>query len=330
MDEFERQLAEKNARLVELYEEHLHDIQWVQAQLNTRDSENVDVDEHDDELESDGGFIFRMLRKHDFARENALNGVRNAAQRSLDPLPTHEPIIEILEQSSSDTHLVCTASLAQISSATPDELKPRILAACRDIRAALARRNGHNLQFVLLLDVQGAVPAPSLAYELVPWYVREVHPVFPGMCAAVLVRGYGWAHAGVWAVVRRLLPASAVTRVLFPTATELDAFLARSAPPPSSSPSTHLTIDTTHIQHHSSHQHRSSTSASSPVSPLAPRSHLNPTYGYRPGRRRKRDLARTLLHLWLLRWRKKMAAWSVFGVIWMLLVLSRRLRVPVT
>ncbi|EJD51070.1 hypothetical protein AURDEDRAFT_150123 [Auricularia subglabra TFB-10046 SS5] len=329
MDAFTAQLAEKNAALVARYLQHADDIAWIQHQLREQGAE--------DEWVADTGYIFRMLRvsalpsmypcsfpfqKHNYTRDRALHAVLAALDHqppAAGPSTSTAPLIHILD--SPGPHLLCLCALSSIPD-DPETLKRSVLDACERVRDALAHRPPERgLQFVLVLDVRGAKVAPSLAYELVPWYVREAHARFPGACGAVLVQGYGWAHAGVWAVVRRLLPQSAVTRVLFPDEAELAAFLAANTPPPPR-------IDTDVV---------ASTSIKSPHShsPLAPRHPLNPTYGYPytphapSARRRKRDLARTLLHLWLVRWRKRLAAWTGFALIWALLVLLRRGRVPV-
>jgi len=66
---------------------------------------------------------------------------------------------------------------------------------------------------------------------------------------------------------------------------------------------------------------------------VTPTSARNPYFGYpvslsrnsvahlRGGRQRKRDLALTLMKLWLKRWKKSVAGWIGLFVIWMLMTL---------
>lgn len=47
---------------------------------------------------------------------------------------------------------------------------------------------------------------------------------FPGMVGAVFVLNYGWSFAGMWALARRILPQTALDRILFPTKADLLQF----------------------------------------------------------------------------------------------------------
>jgi len=224
-------------------------------------------------------------------------------------------------------HIVALVSLSTLPPTLP-ALQSAIITSLHTLLDALSKRPfERGLQFILVLDVRGASLSAATLAELVPWYMREVHPLYPGMCAAVLVSGYSWTQSGVWAILKRLLPSSAATRVVFPTSEELETFLAAVRPPApkrtvSLAPLQPLNMADGYIQ-------RTGGAPSTPVSPLTARSIANPAFGYpvrADGRRRKRDLARTLMVLLYARWRKKAAALSGFGAIWVMLVLVRRWR----
>ncbi|KAH7099470.1 hypothetical protein BKA62DRAFT_772381 [Auriculariales sp. MPI-PUGE-AT-0066] len=312
MDALPRLLADKNEQLLGLLQEHESSVQNIQRELINEFS--VDERSHDTR------YIFRLLRKYKFDEARALSALRDILGKPpvANTDPTH-PLLDVVRSVS--THLVCIVALADAPRAIED-LKHDIVSALEHLRGELALRPvDRGIQFILVLDVQDSSVSASLVYELVPWYTREMHPLHPGMCAAVLVSGYSWTHAGVWGIVRRLLPASAATRVLFPKPDELDAYLQSVRPP-------RAEVRTTALQRLD--MRALSTGPSTPVSPLAPRSSANPIFGYRAGgRKRKRDLARTLAALWFARWHKRLAAWTGFSVIWFMLLLVRRWRVSI-
>lgn len=47
---------------------------------------------------------------------------------------------------------------------------------------------------------------------------------FPGMVGGVFCLNYGWASSGMWQLVKRVLPQTALDRILFPTQDELREF----------------------------------------------------------------------------------------------------------
>ncbi|KAK0455570.1 CRAL-TRIO domain-containing protein [Desarmillaria tabescens] len=206
------------------------------------------------------------------------------------------------------------------------------------------------LQYVLLLDLKG-LSMQSISFDLVSWLLSDVIPRFPGMLSAVFMINFSWTHSGIWSVAKRLLPANALSRVFFPKQEELISYFTPSALPQgiymanifpvheltilidyggvleplsticdpsqgrqiSPSPQSFSTAETTDL---------------SPIpesSPLSPTSMINPFFGYPVsvtgrsaslyrGRRRKRDLAKTLMLLLWLRWRRQIMACFWLGI----------------
>ncbi|KAH8107780.1 CRAL-TRIO domain-containing protein [Cristinia sonorae] len=217
------------------------------------------------------------------------------------------------------------------------------------------------LQFVALLDIKNVSFNSVHNVDLLGWFINEVLPRFPGMLAAVFVLNYSWAHNGLWSIAKRTLPASALCRVFFPSQSELfEYFSPRMIPQdyggdmlplPELEDPLHSYLPTA--------PNRPESSTACPVSPptqpsscpiaIATRtlsakqvspsrtSYLNPFYGYpvtytesasvtptlRYGRRRKRDLVRTLAQLWWMRWKVHATA-TLCIVALLLLALTRK------
>ncbi|PPR01708.1 hypothetical protein CVT24_001583 [Panaeolus cyanescens] len=183
------------------------------------------------------------------------------------------------------------------------------------------------LQYVALLDLS-QLSFQSINVDLFNWTLREIIPRFPGMVGGVFMLNYSWAYSGLWGVFKRLLPEAALSRIFFPSNSELMEYFTPSSlprveyggnlpslsnlsdplqpPPPVSesvqSPPPFIEADVP--------------SEPSPNLWLSATSRLNPFFGYpvvassrrgshsfRHGRRRKRDLARTLAMLFWIKWR---------------------------
>jgi len=169
----------------------------------------------------------------------------------------------------------------------------------------------------------------TLNIDMISWVLRDLIPRFPGMLAAVFMVNSAWTHSGMWNIVKRVLPASAVSRVFFSSPQELVAYFTPSSLPkdyggylPSlnACSSGTATIGRTSTPPYPEQgeanlpSNMTKAASSSPV-PLSPTSQLNPFFGYpalnyhghsslHHGRRRKRDLLRTLAALFWLRWRQ--------------------------
>lgn len=182
------------------------------------------------------------------------------------------------------------------------------------------------LQYVVLLDLLGVSLNTLPELDLISWYVREVVPQFPGMLSAVLVLNYSWAHYGIWNLVKRVLPPTATSRVFFPSAEDLIQCFSATALPAELGGSLQPLSDLDDPLHAYIRTFSDANSTAEPVTSCAevharhddmvpnshtripPTSSLNPFYGYpvaygpsRPiliyGRRRRRDLLRTLILL---------------------------------
>ncbi|KAI8993943.1 CRAL-TRIO domain-containing protein [Trametes punicea] len=213
------------------------------------------------------------------------------------------------------------------------------------------------LQYVALLDI-GGVSVQHANADLISWFVFELIPRFPGMFAAVFILNYSWAHSGVWNVVKRVLPESALSRVFFPSGEELLQYIppsvlpqeyggslpplssledpfANLTEPPSGSP--HPTSSAVPVPHQSAL--RAEPQPIPRVGSIPATSHLNPYFGYpvsgrdaltprlRYGRQRKRDLLRTLASLWWSRWRRRVYVLLCIVVAFMMVSLRRRPRI---
>ncbi|KAF9564738.1 CRAL/TRIO domain-containing protein [Agrocybe pediades] len=189
------------------------------------------------------------------------------------------------------------------------------------------------LQYVVLLDL-AQLSLQSINIDLFTWSIREVIPRYSGMIAAVFMLNYSWTHSGLWSVFKRLLPETALSRVFFPSNKELVEYFSPAALPqdyggnlPSLAlledpvrplpPPVRETPDSSPIEPAENSATATLNPPSSSISWLSPTSLLNPFFGYpvvpasrrgppsfQHGRRRKRDLLRTLMTLFWMRWRK--------------------------
>jgi len=211
------------------------------------------------------------------------------------------------------------------------------------------------LQYIAIVDLR-AMSIQTFNIDLVTWVIREVIPRFPGMLAGVMMINYSWAHSGVWRLTKLLLPSAALSRVFFPTQAELVQYFGTLALPSDYGgilPLLTQLKDPLRITQPSI----MNSEAASTISPLPP-SHPNPTappeeaktptptwisptslvnpyYGYPAasygglpflsyGRRRKRDLIRTLLTLLWGRWGSKITVGLWIGAFSLMVLVSRR------
>ncbi|KAK4701928.1 hypothetical protein P7C70_g4299, partial [Phenoliferia sp. Uapishka_3] len=79
------------------------------------------------------------------------------------------------------------------------------------------------LQIVLIVDLEGAGMS-NLEVELLPFFMDLLKNHFPGMVGAIFVLNYGWMYAGMWQLAKRILPHTALERILFPSKSELLQF----------------------------------------------------------------------------------------------------------
>ncbi|GAA5896949.1 hypothetical protein JCM6882_007314 [Rhodosporidiobolus microsporus] len=94
-----------------------------------------------------------------------------------------------------------------------------------DLSRQAGEENDPKLQMVLIVDLEGAGMS-NLEVELLPFFTDLLKNHFPGMVGGLFVLNYGWAYAGMWQLAKRVLPQTALDRILFPSKEELLEFFA--------------------------------------------------------------------------------------------------------
>lgn len=82
------------------------------------------------------------------------------------------------------------------------------------------------LQMCIAIDLAGSGMA-NLELELLPFLLDLLKNHTPGIVGAVYVLNYGWVHAGMWAVIKRVLPQQALAKIFFPSYQELEEHFPR-------------------------------------------------------------------------------------------------------
>ncbi|KAI0318889.1 CRAL-TRIO domain-containing protein [Amylostereum chailletii] len=238
-----------------LYQDHLPQSTVLQRTLldqvlpNVLEDANFATDERaigraKDWLE-DTASVFRMFKRHKFTSTFAQEALRSAlvwrlttpltlenrrtTLRLLHPLSPlaqdflGRPVVvlrlAVLDQCQEDikTYMLCTLELLRIQ-----------LSALNTIRESEGA--SPILQYVLLVDMAG-VSLRTINVDLLTWYMRDAVPRFPGLLAAVFMLNYSWTHSGVWNVLKRILPDSALSKVFFPSREDLHRVILPSSLP---------------------------------------------------------------------------------------------------
>lgn len=89
------------------------------------------------------------------------------------------------------------------------------------------------LQMVVAFDLKSSSMS-NLEMELLPFLLDLLKNHFPGMVSAVYVLHYGWVHAGMWGLAKRILPAQALAKIFFPNEKEFcgEHFIRDNVPSP--------------------------------------------------------------------------------------------------
>ncbi|KAI0823411.1 CRAL-TRIO domain-containing protein [Trametes gibbosa] len=313
--------------------------------------------------------VFRVFRRHKFTAPFALEQARDVLLWRLAVIPVvippcPSPFLFCLPRTSRDPFrrpfiVIKLAKLFEY----PGDVREALVHYVELLRvnlevlnAAADEEDGVSpvLQYVALLDI-GGLSVQSVSTDLLSWYVLELVPRFPGMLAATFILNYSWAHSGVWKIVKRVLPKSALSRVFFPSREELVQVISPSALPQdyggSLAPLSQLEDPLENLTARPAKPRPSSPSqpSSSRLPPpdeakasricrvpsISPTSHLNPYFGYpvsgrdaatprlRHGRQRKRDLLRTLATLWWDKWKGRVYVLLCIGMA-IVMVTSRR------
>ncbi|KAI0683144.1 hypothetical protein BC835DRAFT_1396842 [Cytidiella melzeri] len=253
--------------LNELYSQHIHAAQDLQTVLiadilpGLADELGWDEDQihYAHEWLRDTESVFRMLRRHKFTNSFALETLRTTLPWRLATLPPSSsrapsPYLRCLPMDVRDPfgRPIIVVQLSSLWDAGED-LKASLFHNVELMRLHLVRINEREpgarpiLQYVALLDIKGLAFNGVQSVQLLNWFVHELIPKFPGLLAAVFVLNYSWAQAGLWNLTKRLLPASALTKVFFPTIPELEAFLSPTVLPQDWSGDLPYFSDTTNV-----------------------------------------------------------------------------------
>ena len=115
------------------------------------------------------------------------------------------------------------------------ELKSTIIATLDVVRRYLlhvnrrTRRGPPVLQCVLVVDV-GDAGISNIELELLPFLVDLLRNHYPGIAGAVYVLRFGWIQAGLWRMLRPVLPEKLLTRMFFVDVRELRAHFDHAVP----------------------------------------------------------------------------------------------------
>ncbi|KZT10911.1 CRAL/TRIO domain-containing protein [Laetiporus sulphureus 93-53] len=374
-------LRPHNEMLDELYRDNVHLVFSLQKTL-LRDvlpdlAEELSLEAEEaqklDEWLRDVASLFRILKRHRFVISFALEDARKIlVWRALSFSPVIDSIPPFLRCFPSTCHdpfgrpvlFTKLAAMADISHTS----KHALLQGMELLRIHMAQLNTDDqrmdtdtlpiFQYVLLLDI-GNISVQNLyqkQVDLLKWFVQEVIPYFPGMLASVIVLNYSWTHSGFWNLLRRALPSSAMSRVFFPTESELlEYFSPYHLPSDFGGQLPPLTALDDPLQGHVRRSddgekagrisafsneapnipHTNSTSQAAAGQFQSPTSPSNPFFGYPVrygtpvptllhGRRRKRDLFRVLARLFWARWKTRVVVILGISVAFIIRRISRR------
>ncbi|KAF7315892.1 Protein real-time [Mycena indigotica] len=379
MDRLLQTNREKSELLDVQYTETLQDILKLQETLidDILPSVADELELADDAVEwarewlSDTSSVFRIMRRNKFTRSFAMESVRKTLVWRFSHLwpperPPHMPLMQCLPPPATDPFGRPVLIIKVVSfNDSSDAYKPLLLRALERLRLHLIQLNEDSpkqtpvLQYVILLDLKD-LSTQSLNIDLVTWTLREAVPHFPGMLAAAFMINYSWAHAGLWSIAKRVMPAPALARIFFPTQKEVTEYFTPAmlpqeyggtlapltalpdplrdiadsdsqpgkGPTPSQPPNGHSTsVPEVPLEEE---ENARALVPPRPVTVLQPTSLLNPFFGYpvsstgalHHGRRRKRDLARTLLVLAWRRWKHHVLAF--LSLVMAVLAIRRR------
>ncbi|CAO1621933.1 unnamed protein product [Sympodiomycopsis kandeliae] len=140
--------------------------------------------------------------------------------------------------------LISLQSLERTQDRTLDECKEYIVACMEIVRRRIVelrrkfqasggssslsdeettRASEGPLQLVIAFDLISSSMS-NLELELLPFLLDLLKNHFPGMVGAVFVLHYGWVHAGMWGLAKRILPAAALAKIFFPNDAEFTEF----------------------------------------------------------------------------------------------------------
>lgn len=337
------QIEEKHNSLISLYDQHRQTVYELQAFLQEEalpqlmeevSPEGISMNDIQPwilDWIDDCGSIFRTLKKRQYDTGQAKAALQHALRWRLSELPEWlGPGASFIECLPAGTHDIWGRPILLLRLGELDDASPRsksaIISAHEEMRRRLCfrKRDNPSLQFVMIVDVNQA-SMRSTAVALIPWFIKEVAPHYPGICGAAYIVNYSWAY-GMYNIVKRLLPANALARLHFPTQTQLHECFKEEHLPHEYGGSLRIRVpDPPEDDEILYHPHIT-------LSHFLPAmSALNPYFGYpvvpspgssvpslKNGRRRKRDLARTLFRLWLV----KLKGWADKSWLWIMVSIA--------
>ncbi|GAC74277.1 hypothetical protein PANT_10d00104 [Moesziomyces antarcticus T-34] len=263
-----RAVQEKHLDLTAKYKTHLPQVEQL---LATARSQILDDVTHQLQLNDEGkarvlayladfANIFRFYRRSRYDHDQAITLLTATilwrmrtdldllSLASLNPLyvtpPAPNPPLFWVNSGFRDLYgrpcgIINLRSVERTAENTLDQLKEYIV-ACMEMmrryvadlfRSTNADSNTHTvLQASIAVDLASSGMA-NLELELLPFLLDLLKNHVPGMVGAVYVLNYGWVHAGMWAVIKRVLPQQALAKIFFPSYAELkDHFEPRCIP----------------------------------------------------------------------------------------------------
>lgn len=115
------------------------------------------------------------------------------------------------------------------------DLKKTIIATFEMMRRYLVRINRRTkrgdpvVQCVVVLDVMDA-GLSNIELDMLPFFMDLLKNHYPGVCGAVYVLRYSWFHAGIWRMLRPILPPKLLERLFFVEGPELLAHFDHNIP----------------------------------------------------------------------------------------------------
>ncbi|KAM0788044.1 hypothetical protein ACM66B_006242 [Microbotryomycetes sp. NB124-2] len=249
-------LRARHDAIVAQYHQHLDIVNQVQAQC-----EQTVVPELQDELEWDDDTValarafvrdqvtvFRFCRRARFAVQPSIKLVqatllwrfkhdsvlRKLTPNELDPLYTKNALFffhpQLVDKFGRPCAVINLRHVQRTEDGQLDALKDVIRLGWEvgrrwltDLSTKAKQDSDVKLQIVVIVDLDGAGMS-NLEVELLPFFMELLKNHFPGMIGAIFVLNYGWMYAGMWQLAKRVLPNTALERILFPTKQDLLEF----------------------------------------------------------------------------------------------------------
>ena len=244
-----------------LYQEHMALVNDLQAEvLEHMPSQLASLHPYDEmaiarEYLDDPQMVFRFLRRAAFDREKCraalLKTLQWRLEGAIDALPqdlVHSPFMDATSngiplfwmhsQFRDRLGRPCLYVRLQHVERLPEglrELKAAIIACFDIMRRYLqyvnhrTRRSKPVLQWVAMVDVTD-VGLSNMELEMLPFLIDLMKNHYPGMVGAVYVLRYSWFHAGLWRMIRPVLPPKLLERLFFVNTPELLAHMNHAMP----------------------------------------------------------------------------------------------------